>query len=52
MAVMEFPELLGPTLITRNSQDIRAFHAQHQDIILKPLDGMGAWASSAWALTV
>lgn len=41
MAVMEFPELLGPTLITRNPQDIRAFHAQHRDIILKPLDGMG-----------
>lgn len=41
MAVMEFPEVLGPTLITRNPQDIRAFHAQHQDIILKPLDGMG-----------
>lgn len=41
MAVMEFPEVLGPTLITRSAQDIRAFHAQHQDIILKPLDGMG-----------
>lgn len=41
MAVMEFPEVLGPTLITRNPQDIRAFHAHHQDIILKPLDGMG-----------
>lgn len=41
MAVMEFPEVLGPTLITRNPQDIRAFHVQHKDIILKPLDGMG-----------
>ncbi|MGE8397768.1 MAG: glutathione synthase [Comamonas sp.] len=41
MAVMEFPEVLGPTLITRKPQDIRDFHAQHQDIILKPLDGMG-----------
>lgn len=41
MAVMEFPEVLGPTLITRKAADIRAFHAQHQDIILKPLDGMG-----------
>ncbi|MGN1056007.1 MAG: glutathione synthase [Comamonas sp.] len=41
MAVMEFPEVLGPTLITRKPQDIRAFHAQHKDIILKPLDGMG-----------
>lgn len=41
MAVMEFPEVLGPTLITRNPQEIRVFHAEHQDIILKPLDGMG-----------
>ena len=41
MAVMEFPEVLGPTLITRNAAEIRAFHQEHQDIILKPLDGMG-----------
>ncbi len=41
LAVMEFPEFLGPTLVTRNPQAIRHFHAQHQDIILKPLDGMG-----------
>jgi len=30
-----------PTLVTRQPDAIRAFHAQHQDIILKPLDGMG-----------
>lgn len=41
LAVMEFPELLGATLITRDPQAIRAFHTEHQDIILKPLDGMG-----------
>ena len=41
LAVMEFPEIIGPTLVTRSAQDIRAFHAEHQDIILKPLDGMG-----------
>ena len=41
LAVMEFPEFIGPTLVTRSAQDIRAFHAEHQDIILKPLDGMG-----------
>jgi len=41
LAVMEFPQFIGPTLVTRNPEDIRAFHAQHQDIILKPLDGMG-----------
>jgi len=41
LAIMEFPELIGPTLVTRDAQEIRAFHAEHQDIILKPLDGMG-----------
>jgi glutathione synthase len=28
-------------LVTREAQAIRNFHAQHRDIILKPLDGMG-----------
>jgi len=41
LAIMEFPEFIGPTLITREAQDIRRFHEEHQDIILKPLDGMG-----------
>lgn len=37
----EFPECCPPTLVTSNSQLIREFHQEHQDIILKPLDGMG-----------
>jgi glutathione synthase len=41
LALMEFAEWTTPTLVTRQSEAIRAFHAQHQDIILKPLDGMG-----------
>lgn len=41
LAIMEFPQFIGPTLVTRDQQDIRRFHAEHQDIILKPLDGMG-----------
>ena len=41
LAIMEFSEFIGPTLVTRSAQDIRAFHAEHKDIILKPLDGMG-----------
>lgn len=41
LAIMEFPEFIGPTLVTRNASDIRRFHAEHRDIILKPLDGMG-----------
>jgi glutathione synthase len=31
----------APTLVTRDAADVRAFHAEHRDIILKPLDGMG-----------
>jgi glutathione synthase len=41
LAILEFPQFIGPTLVTRSAQDIRDFHAEHQDIILKPLDGMG-----------
>jgi glutathione synthase len=41
LAILEFPELIGPTIVTRDAEAIRAFHAEHGDIILKPLDGMG-----------
>ena len=41
LALMQFPEWAPPTLVTRSAADIRAFHAEHGDIILKPLDGMG-----------
>jgi glutathione synthase len=41
LAILEFPEFIAPTLVTRNAADIRAFHAEQKDIILKPLDGMG-----------
>ncbi len=41
LAILEFPQFITPTLVTRSADAIRAFHAQHQDIILKPLDGMG-----------
>jgi len=41
LAIMEFPQFIGPTLVTRDEADIKRFHAEHGDIILKPLDGMG-----------
>ncbi len=41
LAILEFPQFIAPTLVTRRDADIRAFHAEHRDIILKPLDGMG-----------
>jgi glutathione synthase len=41
LAILEFPQFIGPTLVTRDADDVRRFHAEHHDIILKPLDGMG-----------
>jgi glutathione synthase len=41
LAIMEFAQFCSPTIVTRNAAEIRAFHAEHRDIILKPLDGMG-----------
>ncbi len=41
LAIMEFPQFVSPTLVTRDAAEVRRFHAEHRDIILKPLDGMG-----------
>ncbi len=41
LALMEWPQFAPPTLVTRSADDVRAFHAEHRDVILKPLDGMG-----------
>ena len=41
LAVMEFQQYIAPTLVARSAAAIRAFHAEHGDIIIKPLDGMG-----------
>ncbi|MBX3621525.1 MAG: glutathione synthase [Rhizobacter sp.] len=41
LAILEFPQYITPTLVTRDGPTIKAFHAEHHDIILKPLDGMG-----------
>lgn len=37
----QFPELMVPTRVTSNAVLIREFLAEHGDIIVKPLDGMG-----------
>ena len=41
LAILEFPQFIPPTLVTRDEGDVKRFHAEHRDIILKPLDGMG-----------
>jgi len=44
MFVMAFPELMPPTLITRDLTEIKAFRAEHNDIVMKPLYGKGGEA--------
>ena len=36
-----FPECCPPLVVSRDKQILREFHEQHQDVIYKPLDGMG-----------
>jgi glutathione synthase len=42
--VTEFPDLMPPTLITRDLAEIKAFRAEHGDIVMKPLYGNGGAA--------
>jgi glutathione synthase len=42
--VMLFPELMPPTLISRDLDEIKRFRAEHGDIVMKPLYGHGGGA--------
>ena len=44
MYVIEFPDLMPPTLLTRDLAEIKAFRAEHGDIVMKPLYGKGGEA--------
>jgi glutathione synthase len=41
LAIARFPQYTAPTRVTRSEEAIRAFLAEHGDIVVKPLDGMG-----------
>jgi len=41
LAITEFAQFTSPTLVSSDMARLRAFHAQHRDVIVKPLDGMG-----------
>ena len=41
LAIAKFPQFTPPTLVTQQESLIRNFLAEHLDIVLKPLDGMG-----------
>jgi glutathione synthase len=40
-SITRFTQFTVPTLVTRLEDEIRAFLAEHRDVVLKPLDGMG-----------
>jgi glutathione synthase len=44
MFVTEFPDLMPPTLLTRDLAEIKSFRAEHGDIVMKPLYGHGGGA--------
>ncbi|MEM9355146.1 MAG: glutathione synthase, partial [Pseudomonadota bacterium] len=39
--VLDYQDLMPPTMVTRNLEDVRAFRDKHEDIIVKPLYGNG-----------
>lgn len=41
LLVLQFPDLIPPTLIARDLDTLRAFYAEHGEMILKPLYGNG-----------
>lgn len=41
LSVAKFPQFAPEFLVTNNNARIRDFLSQHQDIVVKPLDGMG-----------
>jgi len=41
LTIARFPQFTAPTLVARDAALIHDFLAEHGDIILKPLDGMG-----------
>jgi glutathione synthase len=41
LAITAYPQFTAPTLVTRREDELRAFVAEHDQAVFKPLDGMG-----------
>jgi glutathione synthase len=41
LSIAQFSRFTAPTLVTQSPTRLREFHAEHGDVIFKPLDGMG-----------
>ncbi|MDX1635559.1 MAG: glutathione synthase [Marinobacter sp.] len=37
----QFEDLTPPLIVTRSAERLKAFHAEHRDVVMKPVDGMG-----------
>lgn len=44
MFVLDYAQFMPPTLIARSMEDVRAFHAEHGAVVVKPLHGNGGKA--------
>ena len=38
---LQFPQCIPTLIVSRDPVRLRAFHREHQDVVMKPLDGMG-----------
>jgi glutathione synthase len=41
LSIAQFSQFTSPTLVSQSATRLREFHAEHEDVIFKPLDGMG-----------
>ncbi|WP_410499631.1 glutathione synthase [Chitinibacter sp. S2-10] len=41
LAIFQFEQFIAPTMVSQSIADLRAFVSEHDDVIVKPLDGMG-----------
>ncbi|AGF46782.1 glutathione synthase [Candidatus Kinetoplastibacterium desouzaii TCC079E] len=41
LSILNFPELIAPTIVSSSIFELQKFCCKHQDVIVKPLDGMG-----------
>jgi glutathione synthase len=41
LSILQHPDMIAPTIVTRDAATLKAFVATHEDTIFKPLDGMG-----------
>lgn len=41
LAILHFPELICPTIVSKDADDFSEFLEEHKKIVLKPLDGKG-----------